>query len=45
MNRYQFPPWWHFWNPLSGFVGGAIAGLLLPAALIAGTAIAVDVLF
>lgn len=22
-------PWWKFWNPSSGFLGGAILGVLL----------------
>ena len=22
-------PWYHFWNPTSGFVGGLLAGVIL----------------
>jgi hypothetical protein len=24
-------PWWHFWNPQSGIIGGIIFGLVLCA--------------
>jgi hypothetical protein len=28
-------PWWMFWNPLSGAIGGAIFGALLLIAILA----------
>jgi hypothetical protein len=27
-------PWWQFWNPMSGFAGGAIAGTLIATAIV-----------
>ena len=31
-------PWWHFWDPRSGLVGGLVAGLLLSAVMLWGFA-------
>lgn len=32
------PPWWHFWNPMSGLRGGVLAGAVVVIVFVVATA-------